>query len=194
VPDLVIVGLYSNDIDDVMSGIPTALGRAKLKNNFYFLSYLNGSEILLRKTYAKDSRKLLLEFYQDQYPPKFASALLRTKEYLLKIQDFSNSIDARTLITIIPSCFEIDQLEWDKKGFGRFYSDEFINKNMTNISDIFTEFGEITEIPTLPLLPIFKNNKIRPLYFTNDPHWSKEGHKLAAESIYNFLEEKRFIH
>jgi len=91
---------------------------------------------------------------------------------------------------IIPSCFEIDGSEFEKRGFGRLYSDDFFNKNMSKFSEIFTEFGKMNEIFTLPLLSIFRNSKVKPLYFTHDPHWTKEGHKLAAESIYNFLKEK----
>lgn len=190
-PDLVIVGLFANDIRDVMDGIPTKKLRTNLKNNFYFLSYLRGLEILSRKTFAKDSEKILLENYQDQYTSEFANALRKTKEYLLKIRDFSNSIDARTLIVITPLCLEIDRWEWEERGFRRLYSDEFFNKNMTKFSENFTEFGKMNEIPTLPLLPTFRNNsRVTPLYFNRDIHWTKEGHRLAAESIYNFLKEK----
>ncbi len=193
-PDLVLVGLYSNDIDDVMKGIPTAGSRFKLIRKFYFFSYLRVLQISLG-TMFKDIRTGFLQIYEDHYTPELENALQKTKEWLIKMRDFSYSHDAKTSIVIIPSCFEIDQFEWETKGFERFYSDEFFNSNMTRFSEIFTEFGEMKDIPTLSLLPIFRNsNKIRPLYFNNDIHWNTEGHKLAAESIYKFLEEKGLIH
>lgn len=193
-PNLVLVGLYSNDISDVMKGIPTTGNRFKLIRKFYFISYLRVLQISL-STMFKDIRTGFLQIYQDHYTPELENALQKTKEYLIKMRDFSYSHGAKTFIIIIPSCFEMDRLEWETKGFERFYSDEFFNSNMTRFSEIFTEFGEMKEIPTLSLLPIFRNsNKIRPLYFNHDFHWNKEGHRLAAESIYNFLEEKGLIH
>jgi hypothetical protein len=66
-------------------------------------------------------------------------------------------------------------------------------KNMGKFSEIFTEFGRVEKIPTLPLLPIFRKSKVRSLYFTRDPHWTEEGHRLAAESIYKFLKGKDLV-
>lgn len=192
-PDLVIIGLTNNDINDVMTGIPSGNSKVKawLKKHFYFFSYLRGLYLsLVRSKYAKEG---VFQIYQDQYTPEFKSAIQKTKEYLVKIQNYSQSIGGKTLVVIIPSCFEIDKLEWDKKGLGYQYSDKFFNTNMTRFSEIFTNFGEINDIPTLPLFPIFRKTSIRPLYFTRDPHWTKEGNKLAAEAIYNFLIDKDFL-
>lgn len=185
-PDLVIVGLHSNDIEDVMKGIPAARGKTWLKKHFYFLSYLRGLQISMGIMF-RDPKAGIFQIYQDVYPPQFENALQKTKEYLTKIRDLSNSKGARILIVIIPSCFEIDGSDFEKRGFGHLFSDEFINKNMSKFSNTFTEFGEINKIPTLPLLPILKDSKIRPLYFNHDFHWTKDGHKLAAESIYTFV-------
>ncbi|MBI3009246.1 MAG: hypothetical protein HYY56_07025 [Candidatus Omnitrophica bacterium] len=193
-PDLVIVGLYSNDVQDVMAGIPSAFAKTRVKNRFYFLSYLRGLQILLARTVKEDIRSEVLQIYQDTYSPRFENALQKTKEYLIKIRDFSHSIDSETLILIIPLTFEIDRSNWKKKGLGKLCGEDFFDKNMSKFSDIFTGFGKKEDIPTLPLLPIFRNSKVMPLYFTRDPHWTKEGHRLAAESIYNFLIEKRLIH
>lgn len=193
-PDLVIVGLYSNDIDDVIKGIPSAKGRTWLKRRMFFLSFLRGLQISMGIMF-RDPQAGIFQIYQDVYPPQFENALQKTKEFLTKIKDFSYSMGAKTFIVIIPSCFEIERRsEWEKRGFGRFYSDDFFNKNMSKFSDTFTEFGEIRGIPTLPLLPVFKDSNVRPLYFTKDFHWTREGHSLAAESIYNFMRDKAFIH
>jgi hypothetical protein len=72
-----------------------------------------------------DTKFRLFQIYQDQQTPKFEKALLKTKKYLLKIRDLSHSFDAKTIIVIIPLCFEIDQLEWEERGFGDLYSDDF---------------------------------------------------------------------
>ena len=94
-------------------------------------------------------------------------------------------------MVIIPSCFEIDRSEWEKrKGLGLLYSDNFFNKNTVKFSDMFTQFGKDKSIATLPLLPIFRHSKVRPLYFTRDAHWTREGHRLAAEAIYNYIKKE----
>jgi lysophospholipase L1-like esterase len=186
-PDMVIVGLYSNDVDDVIKGIPLALFKTKSKNHFYFLSYLRGLEILFYQTFKKDVNKELFAIYQDPPSAEFAHALQLTKQYLVRIRDLAQSTEAKTLIVIIPSCFEISKSEWEKKGLGHAYTDGFFNNNMKKFSDIFTEFGKTEKIPTLPLLPDFRSSKNSQLYFRVDPHWTKDGHRLAAGSIYNFI-------
>ena len=112
-----------------------------------------------------------------------------SEEYLAKIRDVSQSMGAKTFIVIIPSCFEVDRSEWEKRGLGSLYSDDFFNKNMTRFSERFTQFGTIRKISTLPLLPDLRNSRIRPLYLSRDSHWNKDGHRLAAEAIYNYLKE-----
>ncbi len=186
-PDMVIVGLNSNDVDDVMNGIPFALMITKSKNYFYFLSYLRSLQILSYHTFKKDFRKELLAIYQDQHSPQFARALETTKHYLSRIRDLDQTAGAKTLMVIIPSCFEISKAEWEKKGLGHAFNDDFFNRNMTKFSDIFTEFGKTEKIPTLPLLPAFRNSKMTQLYFREDPHWTKDGHRLAAETIYRYM-------
>ena len=186
-PDLVIIGLYSNDIADVMQGIPSSNIRTKIKTNLYFLSYLRGMQILLEKRYNEKIFEKSMHIYEDDYSADFVKSINRTKEYLVKIRDLSRVNTAKTLILIIPSCLEISRLEWEKKGLLHFYDDVFFKKNMSKFSDLFTEFGKTEKIDTLPLLPVFRNSTIGPLYFTKDMHLTKEGHRLAAETIYTYL-------
>lgn len=191
-PDLVIVGLYSNDVNDVMSGIPLALTKSELKNRFYFLSYLSSLRILVKRLFIdkRDIKKDLFEIYQDQHPPAFEKALKLTEEYLVRIRDTSGSMGAKTVIIIIPSCFEVDRSEWEKRGLGSLYSNDFFNRHMTKFSDTFREFGETTHIATLPLLPVLRKSETRPLYLTRDSHWNRKGHRLAAKAIYNYLKKE----
>jgi hypothetical protein len=193
-PDLVIVGFYSNDVADVMNGIPAAITKQKLKNRFYLLSYLRGIQILLQteavmKKNFSSSIGGVFAPYQENYSPQFKKAFDRTEGYLVKIRDISRSRGAKTVVVIIPLCFEIDRGEWKKKGLGHLYTDDFFNKNMTRFSDTITEFGKLEKIPTLPLLPVFRTTKVRPVYFARDSHWTREGHRIAAESIFKYLQK-----
>jgi lysophospholipase L1-like esterase len=191
-PDLVIVGLYANDITDVMQTIPFIYNKNRIKTRFYFLSYLKELHTILKVTLRNDIQSTILQIYQDQYTPQFEKALQKTQKILLETRDFIHSIGAEMVIVIVPLTFEIGRSEWEKGQFGHLYRDEFFNKNMHKFSTIFTEFGKVEEIHTLPLLPIFRKSK-KKLYYVRDPHWNKEGHLLAAESIYNFLEKKGLV-
>lgn len=189
-PDLVIIGLYSNDVTDVMKGISSDYTRTWLKNNFYFLSYIRGLQRgLIKIIFNRKIHKHLFQIYGDKYTPQFENALSETKEYIVKIRDLSSVIGAKTLLVIIPQCFETNRTEWEKRGIGDSYNDEFFNNNMLKYSNTFTEFGKRKGIPTLPLLPVFRKSKITPLYLLHDSHWNKHGHELGALSIYNFIKE-----
>lgn len=191
-PDLVIVGLHSNDIDEVMQGIPAANKKHKLKRRFYFLSYLRGVQLLVTQAFTKEFLlEKILAIYEDRYSPEFERALHRTEELLVQIRDFASAGDAKTLVVVIPSCLEIDRAEWEKKGFAKFYSDEFFTRNMGRFSDTFTAFGKSRQLPTLPLLPALRNSGERPIYFTRDVHWTRAGHRIAAESIFQYVTDGR---
>ena len=190
-PDLVMVGLYSNDVSDVMGGIPTlpALG----SNRLYSIEYLRGLKFLLKKSAARDLNTELLEIYSDRYSPRFTSALERTKDYLVKIRDLSAAAGAKTVILILPLCFEIDRSHWEVRGYGHLYTEEFFRGNMQKFSDTFVEFGKQLNIPTVPLLPVMRGSKTLPLYFAQDVHWTPEGHRLAAETMGAYLRKRDLI-
>lgn len=187
-PDLVIVGLYSNDVADTMAGIrrPRGFGQHRV----YVLEYLKGVKFHLRSLLNRfKDPTMLLEIYQDRYSPEFERALRRTRELLAKIRDASRSAGAETLVVLIPMCLEVERSQWEKKGFGRLYSDEFFNRNMARFSETFVEFGKTEGIPVVPLLPVFRSSTVRPLYFAKDAHWTAEGNRVAAEAIFDHLRQ-----
>jgi lysophospholipase L1-like esterase len=195
-PDLVIVGLTVNDIEDVMKGIPSAFSRNWLKKHFFFLSYMKGLHVKYKTRVKKYSKKLprrFFQIYQDGYPPSYEKALQDTKDYLLRINRYARSIDSELLVVIIPQNFELGLSEWKKRGLDFLYTEEFFNNNMNRFSRIFTDFLREERVHVLPLLLKFRESGINPLYFSHDPHWTKDGHQLAAEVTYDYLKEKGFI-
>jgi len=64
---------------------------------------------------------------------------------------------------------------------------------MQKFSDTFVEFGKQLNIPTVPLLPVMRGSNVLPLYFTQDVHWTPEGHRLAAETIDAYLSKRGLI-
>ncbi len=80
-PDLVIVGLNYNDVDDVMTPLSFTFIKNWINKHSYFLSYLKGLQISLKKIikiYSKGLPMGFFQIYQDQYTPEFEKALLKT--------------------------------------------------------------------------------------------------------------------
>jgi lysophospholipase L1-like esterase len=193
-PDLVLVGLYSNDIADAMQTIPTMSARNKLKNRFHVLSYLRAMLMVLNKRYMKSTDNItLFGIYQDPWPPQVAEAVRKTEDYLKKIRDAAKSQGAKTAVVVIPMCFELGKTEWEDKGFGALYTDQYLSKNMVRFSDTFAEFGKSEHIPMLPLLRVLRQSTVRPLYFRRDSHWTRDGHRVAAEAIHAYLMKENLL-
>lgn len=45
------------------------------------------------------------------------------------------------------------------------------------------ELSKRVRFPTVSLLPDFKNTKVFPTCFTDDPHWNVDGHRIAAQAL-----------
>ena len=60
-----------------------------------------------------------------------------------------------------------------------------------------TSFLAKENIPYLDLLPIFRENSTQSafpaLHFSHDQHWTVEGHRLAAESVHDFLVNEKLL-
>jgi lysophospholipase L1-like esterase len=60
--------------------------------------------------------------------------------------------------------------------------------------NIVRRFCENLGIPVLDLLPAFKREKSREtLFFKHDCHWTRAGHRLAAEEIVNHLKQLGYL-
>lgn len=192
-PDLVVVGFYFNDIYEVLQGIPAMGGKAWVKSHLHSVSYAQGLASLAGKILRKRTEAELLEPFLDNPTPRFTSALEETKGYLLKIRDFSRSVGAETAVVLIPLCLEVDRSEWVKRNTEALYSERLFFENIPAFSAAFVEFGKANHLPTLSLLASFRNSPVRPLYFNRDPHWNRDGHRLAAAVIAPFLRENNLL-
>lgn len=92
------------------------------------------------------------------------------------------------VVLIIPVEFQLysDTLK-------KYQSDDGIPKNITVIEDPNPQkrikgLLDSQKIPYIDLLPIMRKSKER-LYFNNDGHWNSLGHSVAAEAVYNWIEE-----
>ena len=100
-----------------------------------------------------------------------------TRAILKEIDAVAKTNDAKTMIVVIPTR-------------------EQVNRNGdSEINWALVDFGKKNNIPVLDLLPEFREHAKNgeQLYFKNDCHWNTNGHKLAAELIYDKLIEEQLI-
>ena len=98
----------------------------------------------------------------------------------------------KLIVAILPTKEQVD---------GRKYSEHFsiydnteIKINITKPDDLLADYLSQKNIMHVDLLPYFKKeNKNNTFYFEHDEHFSKEGHKLAADVIYEKLIKSKLI-
>ena len=89
------------------------------------------------------------------------------------------------VVIAIPDAIQVSSKEWP--GRTLISVDENFSDTREPFEYELTERLNSHDIPTINLLPGFKQSGKFPLYFSQDYHWNKTGHELAAEIIYNYL-------
>jgi lysophospholipase L1-like esterase len=100
-----------------------------------------------------------------------------TKAILREIDAVAKTNNAKTMIVIIPTRILVNK-NWDSE-----------------INGALVDFGKENNIAVLDLFPEFREHAKNgeQLYFKMDGHWNANGHKLAAELIYDKLIEEQLI-
>jgi lysophospholipase L1-like esterase len=102
-----------------------------------------------------------------------------TKALFREIDTVAKNNGARTLIFIV-----------------RYkYTDIRLNEALDKITAELVDFGKQNDLMVLDYLPTFiKYTGVREqLYFKHDGHWNADGHRTAAEAIYEKLKEEGLI-
>ena len=131
--------------------------------------------------------------YSNTYTPKLHYGWNLTKAILKEIDVVAKENNSKTLIVLIPNKEQVYKENWDR--IKRYYSLNDQNYNLSKPNDVLVEFGKESDIPVLDLLPEFREHAKNgeQLYFEIDGHWNANGHKLAAELIYDKLIEEESI-
>jgi len=211
-PDLVIVAFYiQNDLEDVMIG---ALNHYTVRDGYlfdlfsykqkergknFFERYSRTYEFIedrvnnlliktgfKKKPWESSGLPLDMKFYLKKYPPKFEEAMNKTKGFLKGIDSLEKQIGGKSLIVLIPTRDQVFDGWWMKK-LERFHENPS-NYNITRVNDEIADLAKENKIPFLDLLHSQREyEKEIDLFLTSDSHWNKEGHKLVAKTIYDFL-------
>lgn len=157
------VHLYSFIVDRLKS-IP-AFRSFLQKNNM--ASGLIGSYVI----------DILKKDYSEEYKAKWEEAFSTLK----KMKELNSNL----IISIIPSREQIDSLRLGKALAQLGYNKDDIDIEHPN--RLIKEFCDANGLLCIDMLPAFRKAAGQQLYFEIDPHFNKEGHKLAADIIYDEL-------
>lgn len=131
------------------------------------------------------------EFLSKNFPNNSETGKLQwetTKSTFLEIKKWVDQKDMDMIVLIIPDKIQVDDKIWQflAANCENFKKQEEFNRFRANklLANFFSGFG----IRYIDLLPVFRKQKdIDRLYFRKDPHLTKHGHRIAAETIYHYL-------
>ena len=135
------------------------------------------------------------------------------RETILQVQELSESAGANFLLVYVPSkshvylpylndpetvanvFSDVPVIELDDTGFLQFRdktaTPELVRQYMDEQANLLADFAEQNNILYLDLSSTFQEEADTgaELYYAFDTHWNQNGHDLAAETIYEYIEE-----
>ncbi|OGL51173.1 MAG: hypothetical protein A3H37_09135 [Candidatus Schekmanbacteria bacterium RIFCSPLOWO2_02_FULL_38_14] len=141
---------------------------------------------LKKKPWENSGIPFDMKFYLKKYPSKLEEAMNKTKGFLKGIDSLEKQIGGKSLIFLIPNRIQVFEGSFAKELIR--YHENPANYSVTRINDELANFTEENKIPFLDLLPSQREyEKKVDLFLPSDSHWNKEGHKLVAKTIYDYL-------
>ncbi|GIK41957.1 MAG: hypothetical protein BroJett011_57900 [Chloroflexota bacterium] len=136
-----------------------------------------------------------VHFFVYQAPPdaQFEAAWTLTEAIIKRLRDEVESRGATLAVVIVGAPEQVYPVEGERMlaanpGLQGLSLDlELPNRRLN-------DFLTAEHIPHLDLLPVFRqaaaDPDTPPLHFRHDGHWTVTGHRLAAETIYKFLQQE----
>jgi hypothetical protein len=139
---------------------------------------------------------------QDRIPKKvffhMFQPLAESKPYfelswstILQIHNWGKQRDAEFALVVYPRYPQHNRKEspsdWQRKQIPE--SDRYVLEAFK----YFSEQAETVEFPIHSLLEAFQQTSLFPVCFENDPHWNRDGHLVAANSITELLIEDGYF-
>ncbi|MBZ0267107.1 hypothetical protein K8I85_03045 [bacterium] len=133
-----------------------------------------------------------IDILRKTYPPELRMGWWVTEKILLRFRDSACSNGATPIVVIVPSHLQVYPEIWDEAVRGMRLDESGFDLARPN--RILSDFCEHEGIAVLDLLPVLREAAPRslPLYFRTDPHWTEEGHRIAAGALAAFLEAGEF--
>ncbi len=152
-----------------------------------------GGEGVVRATHPTTP----IPFFVYQEPPnqEFEQAWTLTEAIISQLRTEVESRGAQLVIVIIGAPEQVSNQAWEQT-VATNPAMQHLNLDLAAPNRRLNQFLATQNITHLDLLPIFRNAsspEAPPLHLRHDQHWTTAGHRLAAESIHQFLLEQRMI-
>jgi lysophospholipase L1-like esterase len=212
-PNLIIVAFYSNDIEEVYVGDskrglsfqPQFAFKKFLSKHSYFYRFLriqyNLLLIRMGMRYPAVFFAKPQDLLSDSYPKDLEVAFDKTKDYIIKLNELAMRKNIKVIFALLPAAFEIlgktDSELINAIEKSRLFNYKFLSLYKLKVYNEIQNFLKDNNIPTIDLLPIFvdayKQTSLDYLFIKCDTHYTKDAHRIVAESIYDFIDNGGFI-
>lgn len=196
-PDLVLVSFFTgNDVSDIdLSGWTKVKPKQKktlkdfLRENIHLYSFIvdraKTIPSLRKKMQEMNIASGLIGSHVIDVLKKNDTTYQTKWNEVFKILGEMKTLSGSTLvIVIIPTREQCDSIRMEKALKQLGYKKDDIDIYKPN--NLIRSFCDSNNIMCIDLLPEFKKSE-QPLYFEIDPHFNKEGNRLAAKIIYEAL-------
>ncbi len=142
--------------------------------------------MLRDKVYVYDNK---FEKYniENNSPQAISKPLDLTFKYLKMIKGLCNKNGIKFFVVIYPFGHQVSETEWNRGRVDYGFTQGKIYDDFPEYENIIKNFAEKYGIEVLSLYQDFRNTQLHSLYYDWDGHWTKNGHRVVAEGIYNYL-------
>ena len=112
---------------------------------------------------------------------------------ILKMKDWCDRRKIKLVVAILPDQFQVDK-KLREAVLARYKNPGKENLDLSYPDNLIMNFCRAHDINCLDLLePFQKVGKTRQLYALRDTHWNEAGNRLAADLIFQYLEENHLL-
>ena len=115
------------------------------------------------------------------------------QQLILKFSTHAKEKDIPVVFVLAPSIFQVEDNQWMNLMTNERVNSKEYSRTLPN--DRLMKFAKSKELNMIDLLPILRTETKKgiPLYFPKEQHWSKEGNRVVANYLLNYLENDSLI-
>ena len=132
--------------------------------------------------------------YQTPMPAEWRNAWALTEAIIADLKAQVEADGGKFALVIIPAKEQVYPKTWERTVQAN-PSMQALNWNLELPNQQLARIAGRQDIPILDLLPVFQQAlqqpNAAPFYFKHDGHWNENGHRLAAQAVFEFLRQEK---
>ena len=132
--------------------------------------------------------------YQTPMPAEWRNAWTLTEAIIADLKAQVEADGGKFALIIIPAKEQVYPKTWERTVQAN-PSMQALNWNLELPNQQLARIAGRQDIPILDLLPVFQQAvqqpNAAPFYFKHDGHWNENGHRLAAQAVFEFLRQEK---